>query len=114
MAVDSGYRDEPESFDGACTGRPAPTLHARWQNLHFPGLASTPASRPRRNQWTEGYPVRMCEIRTFPLGNLRDRSKDAPIRPAPAAPPPIEDLPRILGLTNGDARAAASSKPSKR
>ncbi len=137
-----------------------------------------------RNQWTEGYPVRMCEMlnsleapvfiervclgdnkqimqagralrkaldcqvkdlgfsfvevispcptiwkmepleaqrfvreemtKTFPLGNLRDRSKDAPIRPAPAAPPPIEDLPRILGLTNGDAPAAASPKPSKR
>jgi 2-oxoisovalerate ferredoxin oxidoreductase beta subunit len=136
-----------------------------------------------RNQWTDGYPVRMCEMlnaleapvfiervclgdnkqimqagrairraldiqakglgfafvevlspcptiwkmdpleaqrfmrdemtKTFPIGNLRDRSKEAPIRPAPAPAPPVEDLPRILGLGNGDAPEAVRPKPGK-
>jgi len=43
--------------------------------------------------------VRDEMTQTFPLGNLRDRSKEAPVRPAPPPAPPIEDLPRILGLT---------------
>ena len=34
----------------------------------------------------------------FPVGNLRDRTASAPPRPAPAAPPAIGDLPRLLGL----------------
>ncbi len=38
---------------------------------------------------------------TFGLCNLRDRTKDAQARPAPAAPPALEDLPRLLGLVNG-------------
>ena len=45
--------------------------------------------------------VRDEMTRTFPVGNLRDRGKTAPVRPVPAAPPPLEDLPRILGLENG-------------
>ena len=135
-----------------------------------------------RNQWTDGYPIRMCEMlqsleapvfiervclgdnkqimqagralrraldiqvkglgfsfvevlspcptiwkmepleaqrfvreemtKTFPVGNLRDR-KDSPVRPAPAPAPPVEDLPRILGLRNGDAPDAAPAKPAK-
>jgi 2-oxoisovalerate ferredoxin oxidoreductase beta subunit len=51
--------------------------------------------------------------KTFPIGNLRDRSKEAPIRPAPAPAPPVEDLPRILGLGNGDAPEAVRPKPGK-
>jgi 2-oxoisovalerate ferredoxin oxidoreductase beta subunit len=47
----------------------------------------------------------------FPVGNLRDHSKTAPVRPAPAPAPPIEDLPRILGLGNGDGQPAAPVKP---
>jgi 2-oxoisovalerate ferredoxin oxidoreductase beta subunit len=43
--------------------------------------------------------VREEMTQTFPLGNLRDRSKEAPVRPALPPAPPIEDLPRILGLT---------------
>jgi 2-oxoisovalerate ferredoxin oxidoreductase beta subunit len=37
----------------------------------------------------------------FGLCNLRDRTKDAPMRPAAAASPALEDLPRLLGLVNG-------------
>ncbi|MGD0500059.1 MAG: 2-oxoacid:acceptor oxidoreductase family protein [Bryobacteraceae bacterium] len=50
---------------------------------------------------------------TFPLGNLRDRAKDAPLRPAPAPAPPVEDLPRILGLGNGNTEAAAPAARPK-
>jgi 2-oxoisovalerate ferredoxin oxidoreductase beta subunit len=141
-----------------------------------------------RNQWTDGYPVRMCEMlqsleapvfiervclgdnkqimqagralrraldvqvkglgfafvevlspcptiwkmepleaqrfvreemtKTFPVGNLRDRTKEAPVRPALPPAPPLEDLPRILGLKNGEAVDGSSSsvlppKPAK-
>jgi 2-oxoisovalerate ferredoxin oxidoreductase beta subunit len=37
--------------------------------------------------------------KTFPLGVFRDRTKDAPVRPAPQAPPELSSLPAILGLT---------------
>jgi 2-oxoisovalerate ferredoxin oxidoreductase beta subunit len=37
----------------------------------------------------------------FPVGNLRDRTREAPVRPAPAPAPALEDIPRILGLVNG-------------
>jgi 2-oxoisovalerate ferredoxin oxidoreductase beta subunit len=57
--------------------------------------------------------VRDEMAKTFPVGNLRDRTKTAPVRPAPPTAPPIEDLPRILGLTNGDEPAHAQDKPSK-
>jgi len=50
---------------------------------------------------------------TFPVGNLRDRSKDTPRRPLPAAAPPIEELPRILGLGNGDGQPSAPAEPAK-
>ena len=56
--------------------------------------------------------VREEMTKTFPVGNLRDR-KDAPVRPAPAPAPPLADLPRILGLGNGDAPDAAPAKPAK-
>jgi 2-oxoisovalerate ferredoxin oxidoreductase beta subunit len=51
--------------------------------------------------------------KTFRVANLRDRTKDALVRPAPAPPPALEDIPRILGLTNGDG-AAAPEAPSAR
>jgi 2-oxoisovalerate ferredoxin oxidoreductase beta subunit len=57
--------------------------------------------------------VREEMTKTFPVGNLRDRSKDAPVRPAPAPAPPVEYLPRILGLSNGDAPDADPAKPAK-
>jgi 2-oxoisovalerate ferredoxin oxidoreductase beta subunit len=53
---------------------------------------------------------KMCSV--FPVGNLRDRSKEAQPRPAPPAPPALEDLPRILGLGNGD-ESDERVKPSK-
>jgi 2-oxoisovalerate ferredoxin oxidoreductase beta subunit len=39
--------------------------------------------------------------KTFPLGLFRDRTKEAAARPRPSAPPPIAELPRILGIANG-------------
>lgn len=36
--------------------------------------------------------------KTFPLGVFRDRTKEAAVRPAPAAPPPLSHIPAILGL----------------
>jgi len=36
--------------------------------------------------------------RVFPLGVVRDRIKDAPVRPAPTPPPPVADIPRLLGV----------------
>jgi 2-oxoisovalerate ferredoxin oxidoreductase beta subunit len=60
--------------------------------------------------------VREEMTKTFPVGNLRDHSKDAPIRPAIPPAPPVEDLPRILGLTNGsgtDDRLSSSVLPPK-
>ena len=51
--------------------------------------------------------------KTFRVANLRDRTKDAPTRPAPAPPPALDDIPRILGVANGDG-AAASEVPNPR
>ncbi|HEY1241299.1 MAG TPA: 2-oxoacid:acceptor oxidoreductase family protein [Bryobacteraceae bacterium] len=34
----------------------------------------------------------------FPLGVVRDRTKEAPVRPKPSETPSIEEIPRILGL----------------
>jgi len=47
----------------------------------------------------------------FPIGNIRDRTKEAPVRPALAPAPPIENLPAILDLTEDDGAPAA--KPAK-
>jgi 2-oxoisovalerate ferredoxin oxidoreductase beta subunit len=52
--------------------------------------------------------------KTFRVANLRDRTKDAPARPAPAPPPALEDIPRILGLANGDGDAASEAHPPSR
>lgn len=53
--------------------------------------------------------------KTFPLGVVRDRTKEAPVRPTPAAAPAIEEIPRILGLCREAAtpehRAAATHGP---
>ena len=37
--------------------------------------------------------------KTFPVGVVRDRTKEAPVRPLPAQSPGLTDLPTILGLT---------------
>ena len=52
--------------------------------------------------------VREEMTKTFRIANFRDRTKDAPARPAPAPPPALEDIPRILGLVNGDGAAHAA------
>jgi len=39
--------------------------------------------------------------KTFPLGVFRDRTKEAVARPRPPAPPPVAEIPRILGVANG-------------
>ena len=47
--------------------------------------------------------------KTFRVANLRDRTKDAPARPAPAPPPALEDISRILGLGGADDRFVSSA-----
>jgi 2-oxoisovalerate ferredoxin oxidoreductase beta subunit len=47
--------------------------------------------------------------KTFPLGVFRDRTKDAQVRPAAAAAPPLEEIAGILGLTE-DAGTARQAK----
>ena len=42
--------------------------------------------------------VRDVMEKTFPLGVFKDRTKDAQPRPLPAAPPPLESIPHILGI----------------
>ena len=49
--------------------------------------------------------------KTFPLGVFRDRTKDAPIRPSPAEPPALSEIPAILGLTEEDTTPATSHQP---
>ncbi len=51
--------------------------------------------------------VREEMARLFGVGNTRDRSKTAVARPEPAEPPAVEELPRILGLSEGDENGAA-------
>jgi 2-oxoisovalerate ferredoxin oxidoreductase beta subunit len=58
--------------------------------------------------------VREEMAKIFPLGNFRDRTKEAAPRPAPTAPPALEALPGILGLTNGTEAAAAEGRPVRR
>src|SRR5579883_80350 len=53
-------------------------------------------------------------IKAFPLGVVRDRTKEAPARPAPAAAPATAEIPRLLGLgRRGDhgAPPAAAHEP---
>ncbi len=47
--------------------------------------------------------------KTFPLGVFRDRTKDAPARPAPTAPPELSDIPSILGLAEIENTTPATS-----
>src|SRR5215469_6777622 len=52
--------------------------------------------------------------KTFPLGVVRDRTKEAPVRPAPAPPPAIAEIPRLIGLrqeTQTETRGAAALPP---
>jgi 2-oxoisovalerate ferredoxin oxidoreductase beta subunit len=46
--------------------------------------------------------VRDVMEKTFPLGVLRDRTKDAQPRPMPEAAPALEEIPRILGVAEQD------------
>lgn len=53
----------------------------------------------------------VCEEmeKTFPLGVFRDRTKDAQPRPLAAAPPPLSEIPTILGIEDeGAARPDAT------
>jgi 2-oxoisovalerate ferredoxin oxidoreductase beta subunit len=52
--------------------------------------------------------VREEMAQVFGLASVRDRSKEAEARPARAAAPLVEDLPRILGLAVGQALSPAN------
>src|SRR5207342_3085246 len=51
----------------------------------------------------------------FGLSNLRDRTREAQARPAAAAPPALDDLPRLLDLVNGsgEEKAPAAVPPQQ-
>ena len=49
---------------------------------------------------------------TFAVGNYRDRTAQAPARPAPAPAPPLEQLAGILGLEDGNGAALDAPPPS--
>jgi 2-oxoisovalerate ferredoxin oxidoreductase beta subunit len=53
--------------------------------------------------------VRDDLTKVYPLGNFRDRTRDARPRPAPAPPPALADLPRLLKAKGGAAAQAASA-----
>ena len=50
--------------------------------------------------------------KTFPLGVFRDRTKEAVARPRPPEPPPVAEIPRILGVANGAPDASAGPEKS--
>ena len=59
--------------------------------------------------------VRDVMEKTYPLGVLKDRTREVQPHPAPAPPPALEEIPRILGIT-GEAepdagKHAAASQP---
>ncbi len=49
-------------------------------------------------------------VKTFPLGQFRDRTKSAPARPAAAPVPLFAEIPAILGLANGASPAAKTMR----
>ena len=60
--------------------------------------------------------VRDVMEKTYPLGVLCDRTREAQPHAAPAAPPPLEEIPHILGISNDaepepEKHAAAATKP---
>ncbi len=57
--------------------------------------------------------VREEMAKTFGVANYRDRTREVEPRPSPAPPPALESLPRILGLTNGDAGEAPAALPPR-
>ena len=61
-------------------------------------------------RWRRSSFVREEMAAVFPVGNFRDRTKEAPARPAPAPAPPIERSPRILGLTEWRRRAGGAGQ----
>jgi 2-oxoisovalerate ferredoxin oxidoreductase beta subunit len=54
--------------------------------------------------------VRDVMVKTYPLQVFRDRTNDAPPRPEPAPAPPLEQIPQILGVANGDLPAGRSER----
>ena len=57
--------------------------------------------------------IREDMAKVFTPANYRDRSRDAVPRPAPAPPPALEEIPRLLGLGNGKQPEAAVEKPAR-
>jgi 2-oxoisovalerate ferredoxin oxidoreductase beta subunit len=49
----------------------------------------------------------------FPVCNLRDRTKEAQVRPPAAAAPALEDLPRLLGMVTPSGEEAAAAHPPR-
>jgi len=49
-------------------------------------------------------------INAFPLGVFRDRTKDAEARPVPAAAPPAENIPELIGIANSGAEGETTRR----
>jgi 2-oxoisovalerate ferredoxin oxidoreductase beta subunit len=58
--------------------------------------------------------VREEMAKTFSVGNVRDCTKDRAPAAARPVPPPLEDLPRILGLTGSPPPGPSSPAPARR
>jgi 2-oxoisovalerate ferredoxin oxidoreductase beta subunit len=54
--------------------------------------------------------VREALMPVFPVGVFRDRTKDAKPRSAPVAAPPLERIPEILGIRDGQNPAHSASR----
>ena len=54
--------------------------------------------------------VRDVMEKTYPLGVLRDRTKEAQPRPAPEPPPALERVPQILGIEEAEEEKTAAVK----
>jgi 2-oxoisovalerate ferredoxin oxidoreductase beta subunit len=51
--------------------------------------------------------------KTYPLGVLRDHTKEAEARPEPAVAPPLERIPRLLGVARAEAPSGVAAEEAR-